>query len=371
MFTPSRLSLARRRRGFTKVQLAKEAGITVRSITDYESEKTDPLPETVRRLADALGFPVSFFEAPDIPEIDPNATTFRALSKLTATKRDQAISAATLALDFHRWITEHFRLPALTMPRDLFGEHPEHAAEIVRMEWNLGQKPIPNMVHLLEMHGIRVFSLAEDYVEVDAFSTWVEGTPFVFLNTFKTAERSRMDAAHELGHLVLHRHGATTRSRVIEEEAKRFASAFLMPSAGVSPTAPHFPSLEQLVVLKRKWRVSVAALAFRLHELGVITDWHYRSLCIDISRRGYRTSEPKSVARETSQIMQKVIAALRDEKISVVDIARDLHLPVQELNAFVSGFMTLPVSSNAQESVKPTTAERTERPALKIVKGGS
>src|ERR1700687_3438147 len=101
MFTPSRLSLARRRRGFTQVQLAKLAGITVRSISDYESEKTDPLPDTVRRLADATRFPIGFFEAPDIPEIDPNATTFRALSKLTATKRDQAISAATLALDFH------------------------------------------------------------------------------------------------------------------------------------------------------------------------------------------------------------------------------------------------------------------------------
>src|SRR3546814_6566541 len=47
----------------------------------------------------------------------------------------------------------------------------------------------------------------EDTKNVDAFSCWRNGQPFVFLNTFKSAERSRFDAAHELAHLVLHRHG--------------------------------------------------------------------------------------------------------------------------------------------------------------------
>ena len=232
MFTPSRLSLARRRRGFTKVHLAKKADLTVRSLSAYESVgagHTDPLPDTAQRLADALGFPMSFFEAPDLREITAEETTFRALSKLSAIKRDQALSAGTFALDFHRWISERFRLPALTMPDNLAGEGPERAAEILRAEWRLGEMPIPHMIHLLEAHGVRVFSLAEDYAEVDAFSTWDSGIPFVFLNTLKTAERSRMDAAHELAHLVLHRHGTTTRSRHIEEEAKQFASAFFEP----------------------------------------------------------------------------------------------------------------------------------------------
>jgi Zn-dependent peptidase ImmA (M78 family)/DNA-binding XRE family transcriptional regulator len=369
MFTPSRLSLARRRRGLTKVQLARASGLTVKSITSYEAEKTDPLPDTVRRLADTLGFSVSFFEAPDIPEITPEATTFRALSKLTATKRDQALSAASFALDFHRWITERFRLPELTMPSHLGGEDPEQAAEILRMEWSLGEKPVPNMIHLLEAHGVRVFSLAEDYIEVDAFSTWDNGIPFVFLNTFKTAERSRMDAAHELGHLVLHRHGTTTRSRSIEEEAKRFASAFLMPRSGMLPTAPHFPSIEQLIHIKRKWKVSLAAMAFRLHELEAITDWHYRSLCIDISRRGYRRKEPNEIARETSQIMKKVTTTLRDEQTSVVDIARALHLPVQELNSFISGFAILPVNDGGGQ--QPSLEERrSEPPNLTVMNGG-
>jgi Zn-dependent peptidase ImmA (M78 family)/DNA-binding XRE family transcriptional regulator len=369
MFTPSRLSLARRRRGFTKVRLARAAGLTVKSITDYESERTEPLPETMEKLAEALGFPVAFFQAPDVPEIAPEATTFRALSKLTAAKRDQALSAASLALDFHRWISERFRLPALNMPDHLAGEDPERAAEILRAEWQLGEKPIPNMIRLLEAHGVRVFSLAEDYAEVDAFAAWDNGTPFVFLNTFKSSERSRMDAAHELGHLILHRHGTTTRSRSIEEEAKRFASAFLMPRSGLLPTAPTFPSMEQLIHVKRRWKVSVAALAFRLHELGAISDWHYRSICIDIARLGYRRKEPNEIERETSEVVRKVMLALRDEGTNVVDVARALHLPVHELSAFISGFATLPVHGGGQAHGDHATV--TTKPRLTVVNGGN
>jgi Zn-dependent peptidase ImmA (M78 family)/DNA-binding XRE family transcriptional regulator len=364
MFNPSRLSLARRRRGFTKVQLAERAGVTVRSITGYETGKTEPLPDTVQRLADAAGFPLSFFEAQDLAEVTPDATTFRALSKLTAAKRDQALAAATLALDLHRWITERFRLPALDMPDHLSDEDPERAAQVMRMEWKLGEKPVPNMVHLLEAHGVRVFSLAEDYAEVDAFSFWHQGIPFVFLNTMKSAERSRMDAAHELAHLILHRHGIT-RSRSIEEEAKRFASAFLMPRNGLRATALHFPTLDQLIVLKRRWKVSVAALALRLHEVGALSDWHYRSLCIDISRKGYRKHEPNEIRRESSLVLKKVFTALRAESTTPPDIAHALHLPSRELSAFIFGLVMLPLEGSGE------SVNRGGQPELQVLVGGA
>ncbi|MET9565773.1 ImmA/IrrE family metallo-endopeptidase [Streptomyces tauricus] len=75
---------------------------------------------------------------------------------------------------------------------------------MVRTRWDLGQAPAPNMVHLLEAHGVRVFSLPPDSLEVDAFAVWRSGVPFVFLHTLKTVERARFFAAHELGHLVMH-----------------------------------------------------------------------------------------------------------------------------------------------------------------------
>ena len=63
------------------------------------------------------------------------------------------------------------------------------------------------------------------------FSHWQGDVPFIFLNTTKTAERSRMDAAHELGHLVLHAHTGGGSTKPHEDEAQAFAAAFLMPKA--------------------------------------------------------------------------------------------------------------------------------------------
>ncbi len=90
----------------------------------------------------------------------------------------------------------------------------------------------------------------------------------MFLNLQKTAEHGRFDAAHELGHLVLHRHGSPG-GREAEREAHAFASAFLMPEASVIARAPRFATIDQLEKLKRIWGVSVAALNHRLHTIGM------------------------------------------------------------------------------------------------------
>lgn len=92
---------------------------------------------------------------------------------------------------------------------------------------------MPNVVHQPEAHVVRVFSLSRDCPEVDAFSFWDRGVPFVLLSTEKTAERGRFDAAHELGHSVLHGEEQMPHGPQAEAEAHRFAAAFLMPRADV------------------------------------------------------------------------------------------------------------------------------------------
>src|SRR5205807_2630424 len=124
--------------------------------------------------------------------------------------------------------------------------------------WGLGQLAISHMVKLLETKGVRVFSLVENAKEVDAFSTWKGGTPYIFLNTYKSSSHNRYDAAHELGHLVLHKHGAVG-GQVAEKEANLFAAAFLMPRSSVIAAAPRFATMPHLIQLKRKWLVSVSA----------------------------------------------------------------------------------------------------------------
>lgn len=366
MFTPSRLTLARKRRGLTKKRVAELTDLSVRSITAFEAGDLAPSALTLTRLADVLDFPVAFFSAPDLEEIPDEAASFRSMSKMTASQRHVAQGAGELAIAFHDWISARFRLPAASVPTVGHGVDPETAAGVVRSEWGLGEKPIPNVIHLLEVHGIRVFSLAQECREVDAFSLWRRDQPFVFLNTQKSAEHSRFDAAHELGHLVMHWHHDVPQGKRAEQEASQFASAFLMPAAGLLPTAPRFPSLSGLIAAKRLWKVSLAALAYRLNALTVLTDWHYRQLCIEMSQRGYRTQEPASIRRETSQVLNKVFAALRKEGVGKAAIANALCIHPRELDAFVFDLAIVPVDSRSTQFATPSDIP-TEFPKLRLV----
>lgn len=336
-FNPTRLDLARRRRGFTKTKLASQAEVSTRILTAYEAGDRDPSEETVRRLAAALGFPPEFFAGEDIEEPSLEGVSFRALSGMTARQRDQATGAAAIAIQLDEWVRDRFDVPAVNVPR-LRHEEPDAAAEAVRVEWGLGQRRAPNMVHLLESHGLRVFSLVQECAEVDAFSFWHHGVPYVFLNGVKSAERSRMDAAHELGHLVLHFWGGPG-GRAAEDQAQAFGSAFLMPARSVLADAPRGATVPQIIKAKRRWNVAGMNLAYRMAKLGLLTEWQARSAYIQLGRMGYRSDEPAGIARETSQVWAKVFETLREEGMSRADVARQLCMTVDELNAAVFGLV--------------------------------
>jgi Zn-dependent peptidase ImmA (M78 family)/DNA-binding XRE family transcriptional regulator len=354
MFTPSRLTLARNRRGLTKKRLAELIGVTTRSVTGFESGELVPKPASLVKISQVLTFPPAFFEAEDAPEIPSEAVSFRALSKMEAAQRHSALAAGEIVFDLHDWISSRFKLPTPKVPQLGPGVDPETAARVVRAEWSLGEKPIPNLIHLLEARGVRVFSITQDCRELDAYSLWRGDLPFIFLNTQKSGEHSRFDAAHELGHLVLHWHHDIPQGRQAEQEANRFAAAFLMPPQSILAKAPKNPSLKQIIQAKRPWKVSAAALTHRLHQLKVLSDWRYRTLWIEIGERGYRTDEPEPrIARETSQILNKVFAALRKEGCTKAEIARDLKVYPDDLDALVFGLAILPVGDVSGVPARP------------------
>ena len=365
-FNPSRLTLARKRRGLTMTRLAELVGVEPRSISAYENREFSPDTDKREQLAKALRFPVSFFAGDDLEELSPDVASFRAMSKMTAAKRDMALGAGAIALHLNYWIEERFQLPAADLP-DLSQEGgPEAAAGLIRQLWGLGEQPIKNMVHLLESRGVRVFSLAIDAAEVDAFSMWHESKPFIFLNTLKSAEHSRFDAAHELGHLVLHRHGEP-QGQEVEREAHAFASALLMPRGSVLAHAPKFATVDHLVKLKHYWTVSVAALAYRLHVVGALSEWHYRQLYIDIAKRGFRKWEPEEAPRETSQVLAKVFAALRDENVAKRDIAAQLDITPEEIEHLVFGLTITGLTGVPG----PSAATGRKRGHLRVIDSGT
>ena len=335
MFNVRRLELARKRCRYTSKILAEMSGVAPVTLSRIVNGKQVPDDETKRRLIGALGFPEKFYSRDDADEIDAQSASFRSLSGMTARERDASLAAGSIAFEIADWLNKKYQLPSPDLPNLDYEIDAESAAQTVRQYWGLGEKPIGNLIKTLEAKGVRIFSLSETTKNVDAYSLWRNDEPFIFLNTFKSAERSRFDAAHELGHLILHRHGGPSH-RSAETEANTFASAFLMPNNDVRTRLPFVPSLQMIIAEKHRWRVSAAALCYRLHKLGILSDWQNRTFNIQLNQR-YGTSEPNGIEREASGVWKMVFEDLWQQRKTRAVIADELCLPESELNSLVFG----------------------------------
>jgi len=334
--TPSRLRLARERRGLTLVALSREIGISAKTLSSYERALTPAPARLIASLESALDTAAGFLTACDVEPLDEEAVSFRARRRITAAERDAALAAGRLGVEFYQWIERRFRLPTPDLPT-LKRFPPEHAAELVRHRWGLGYGPAPNMVHLLESRGVRVLSLPGDAEKVDAFSTYWHGAPYVFLATSKSAERGRFDAAHELGHLVLHYAEGSLTDADRERSADRFAAAFLMPREDVLAQQLRYATAADIVRAKRRWGVAAMALARRLSELGQLSEWEYRLCCTELSKQGFRSQETGGIQREVSLVFRKVLDSIRRDGASVREIALELSLSERDIHDYTFG----------------------------------
>ena len=339
MFNPARLKLARQRLGLSLTKVAEQSGVSLRSLTNYENEVSPPNEENLLKLAHALAVPLQFFERESLDAIPIEAVSFRKLSKTTALKRDAVLAAAALAIEFFTIVESRFKLPVADIP-SLDKLAPEQAAELVRRRWGLTDRPVSNMVHLLESKGVRVAAINHEHQDIDAFCFIRDSTPYVFLNTSKSAERQRFDASHELGHLVLHAEldMDPSQSKERESEANRFAAAFLMPQSAVLAQSMRGASIDRILAARTHWKVSAMAMTHRLHELHLLSPWQYRTACVTLSDNGFRSSEPGGYVPETSQLLKKVMFG-GDGKFSAREAARELDLESPDVAHFVHGLV--------------------------------
>ena len=166
-------------------------------------------------------------------------------------------------------------------------------ARAVRAKWRLPSGPVPDVISLLEDAGAIVVRFPFTTPHVDAISWWVPGAPpLIFVNREMPPDKERWSCAHELGHLVMHRDARPE----MEKEANIFASEFLTPAAEIKPELEGLSSLSRLLTMKPFWRVSMAALLYRAHQLGCINDSRYRYLMVKMA-----PTEGASPRRPTSR----------------------------------------------------------------------
>ena len=332
-FVGPRLREAREGRGLTAMSLAELLGITRSAISYYEKGTTSPQPDVMERIATTLNLKPEFFLRP-ITTTAGNVIFERSMASATKGIRLRARRR-------HEWVTEivHFLcqyvlFPQVNFPSIGIGERwrSMHTSEIeeietdVRRFWNLGDGPISNVTLLLENNGAIVTRTEMGADNLDAFSTWAlrDKLPYIVLGTDKgSAVRSRYDVAHELGHLVLHdgvdqaRLAHTVDFKLIEDQAHRFAGAFLTPATTFAKDLL-IPTLDAFRALKSKWLVSIKMMIHRTHDLGIIHNDQARKMYISYNRRyGAAGIEPMDdrLQPEEPRLLRRAFETIVDGKI--------------------------------------------------------
>jgi Zn-dependent peptidase ImmA (M78 family)/transcriptional regulator with XRE-family HTH domain len=331
-FVPQRLVEARLVRQMSRAELARDLGLTGQAIGYYETGDRRPDMSVLLRMAEILAQPVSFFLRAS-PSFDGvRGTRFFRSVGTRSNKVNYALDVKTKWLwELVAFVGQHIKLPAVNLPdipapKKEAGYSPNEVDDIassVRKHWGLGEGPIANVIALFETHGVLVtrFELGSD--EIDAFSCWIRQRPYVLLGSDKkSCARSRFDAAHELGHLLLHRHIAQedlenkeVRDH-IEHEANMFAGALLLPRNAMLREF-YSARMKHLEGMKERWRVSMQAIAHRAKQIGIIDEHQYILFRKQISFNRWNKNEPldDKIPLEQPQWLLKCWRLLTDQEL--------------------------------------------------------
>lgn len=211
-------------------------------------------------------------------------------------------------------------------------------AKNLRISWGLGWGPISDVIKLVESKGVRVFFVNEYSEFLDGFACWTAGIPYIFLNQNVTdPARLRLDVAHELGHLVMHRDIAfDARTDIIEAMAFGFAIEFLAPWQTLEAEVPSIPDLPLLGKLRKRWKVSMQSIVRHMHANNAITDAAYANAFRKFSFLGYRRGpEPVWVDPDESVIHKYFVAAASDKQIDIPKLAESYGISDSVLGAMI------------------------------------
>src|SRR5437588_8946588 len=267
---PNMVILAREARGLSQRELADSLGVTQGRISKIEMGLLPVPADLLETLSRILDYPGHFF-------FQEGSLVGVGMTEIFHRKRQDVpkkiLGKAYAQMDIrHRHIATLLRAVEIpcNVPRldiDEYGSRADEIARILRERWRLPRGPILDLTKTVEDAGIVVIPVDFETPRIDAISRWIPGLPpLFFVNRDIPKDRYRFSLTHELGHVVMH----ALPNADIEKQANQFAAEFLLPERDIRADLSNL-DLAKLAILKRYWKVSMAAILHRAEEIGAIT----------------------------------------------------------------------------------------------------
>lgn len=345
-FQEMRLSQILAARRLTQAQLATMVGVSPATISKWRAGTQAPEREALERLALVVNVTPEWFTRPtnkkvSSPLFRSNASAHVAARSMLEARLEWAQEIALILMEFVDYPDLTLPTRSFTDPEQITPEDIELAASECRDVWRLGRGVVQDLALAVEGAGVILVREETGIAQIEGLSAWSEalGRPLILLSADKdNGYRSRFDLAHEIGHLILHRHikRATDRDRhkLMEKQAHQFAGALLLPAETFATELRIPVTLDDLLLLKRRWGVSVAAITMRLYALGLLDEEEKLALFKRKSARWGGKSEPGDGDRKPEQprLLRRTIDLLVDENVMPLDaIPRHIGLAPSDI----------------------------------------
>lgn len=349
-----RLKSARLMAGLSLQGLADKLGsdaVSKQALNKYEQGLMHPDSKVLIALSKALELPVDFFYAEFAVDVELEQVEYRKYnSKVKKSEKDSIEEKTKMKVQMYLELEdllsrnvecEYFRFKKPVTNSSVA----EEAARQLRSDWDLGYDPIPDVVEMLEDKGYRVVEV-DGPEGFDGLTALVNNEPIIALNCNEDPSgdrvRKRFTALHELAHHALV-FPKETSHKEMEKLCHVFASAVLFPEEmarkELSEKRFHFYERE-LVLLKERWGISIAAIFSRALQLGIISGQVHKRFFIGYRQRGYHKNgeEPGNFcSKEKPVLMERLVyIGLAQEVLTLNESARFLNMSTWALKERIS-----------------------------------
>ncbi|MCW6058075.1 XRE family transcriptional regulator [Pseudomonas syringae] len=332
-FEPGRLIQALSARGLSQVALASMVGVSPATVSKWKNGQQSPEAEALTSLSQVINVTPEWFTRPlpekcSLPLFRSNASAHSDARKMLEARLEWAQDIALALSEFVDFPDVNLPVRSFTDPEQITSADIEEAADECRALWNLGRRAIPDLAMAVEGAGVILVREETGIATIEGLSSWSQALdrPMILLSADKqNGFRSRFDLAHELGHLILHkgieRSTDPVRHKMMEDQAHRFAGAFLLPAETFAADVRSPVTLDSLLLLKQRWGVSVAAMFMRLWALKIIDDETKSLLFKRRSARWGVKAEPGDDGRapEQTRLLKRTIELLASSGVMPVD----------------------------------------------------